>query len=182
MPNYRRNYIGGGTYFFTVVTFNRRPWLCQDFAREALRNAIKEVRNTYPFLIDAWVSLPNHLHCIWTLPEQDKEFSVRWRLIKTSVTKKCAPLLQHKEETGSRKKREERSLWQRRFWEHTIRNERDFEAHCDYIHYNPVKHGLCSSPKDWPYSTFHRFVEDGYYPADWGASVAPRIPDGIGRE
>ncbi len=182
MPNYKRNLLPGGTFFFTLVTHERRPWLCTEKARKALRLAIGEVRAKRPFTIRAWVLLPDHLHCLWMLPADDDDFPLRWRLIKTGVTRQCADLCDDLPESPSRSQRAEGHLWQRRFWEHTIRDERDYAAHCDYIHYNPVKHGHCKSPGDWPYSTFHRFVASGSYPADWGADQAPKSVAGIGRE
>ncbi|MEK7243088.1 MAG: transposase [Thermodesulfobacteriota bacterium] len=182
MPNYKRNFLAGGTFFFTVVTYERRPWLCTEKARNALRMAIREVRAKRPFTIGAWVLLPDHLHCLWELPEEDHDFSVRWRLIKTRVSRECANLFEKAPEIPSRLLRAESNLWQRRFWEHTIRDERDYAAHCDYIHYNPVKHGLCKSPGDWRYSTFYRFVTQRIYPADWGAGVEPKIAEETGKE
>ncbi|MDI6726447.1 MAG: transposase, partial [Smithellaceae bacterium] len=156
MPNYKRNLLPGCTFFFTVVTHKRSPWLCTEKARKALRRAIGEVRLKRPFTIKAWVVLPDHLHCLWALPEDDHDFSLRWRLIKTRVSRQCADLYDDIPETPSRLQRAEGRLWQRRFWEHTIRDEGDYAAHCDYTHYNPVKHGHCKSPGNWPYSTFHR--------------------------
>ncbi len=175
MPNYRRNFVKGGTWFFTVVTYNRCPWLCDDDSRKVLREGIEKVRQKHPFTIDAWVLLPEHLHCIWTLPEGDADFSVRWRLIKTYVTKhlgnaRCdtpAANTPYIVKSASRERRKEQYRWQRRFWEHTIRDQEDYNRHCDYIHFNPVKHELCAHPKDWEYSTFHRFVENDWYSFDW---------------
>ena len=132
MPNYRRLTIAGGTYFFTQVTHQRQSWLCTDLARATLRSAITQARQTYPFTIEALVLLPNHLHCIWTLPEGDSDYATRWRLIKTYVTKQAASqLIQTKIVSASRQKRREGVLWQRRFWEHLIRDETDFSHHCD---------------------------------------------------
>ena len=166
MPDYRRNRVPGGTYFFTLVTARRQPVLCHREVRAALRGAIERVRADRPFCIEAWVLLPDHLHCIWTLPDGDSDYSGRWRLIKLCM---CRALAQPR-------------FWQRRFWEHTVRDGADLKAHLDYIHYNPVRHGLCASPGAWPYSTFHRFVRAGMYPAGWGADVPVRIPDGVGKE
>jgi len=181
MPNYRRAWTQGGCYFFTVVTYQRRPWLCLPEARQALRQAIQTVRAKHPFAIHAWVLLPDHLHCVWSLPEGDDNFALRWRLIKLIVTKQCRHLdCLHQD--ISRAKRKERTLWQRRYWEHRIRDEADYAAHCDYIHFNPVKHGLCERPDEWPWSTFHRFVQEGKYAAEWGAAKAPELDEGIGRE
>ncbi len=176
MPEYRRFRITGGTYFFTLVTHNRHPWLCSEFGRSTLRKAIEWVRLKYPFEIDAFVLLPEHIHCIWTLPDGDYNYSIRWKWIKTFVTKRCEDKLGLKYPMSeSRKKRQESNLWQRRFWEHLIRDDEDFEAHCNYIHYNPVKHGLCSSPKDWKFSSFNRLVKAGIYAEDWGVYKVPKI-------
>ncbi len=183
MPEYRRLRIEGGTYFFTLVTYNRHPWLCSEIARSTLRKAIEWVRLKYPFEIDALVLLPEHLHCIWTLPDGDDNYSIRWKWIKTFVTKRCQDKLCLKypmSESG--KKRQEGNLWQRRFWEHLIRDEEDFQAHCDYIHYNPVKHGLCNSPGDWQFSSFNRFVKKGIYSEDWGVNEVPKISQLIADE
>jgi len=176
MTNYHRITIAGGTYFFTQVTHQRYPWLCGNTARTLLRDAITHVRQKYPFTIDALVLLPDHLHCIWTLPPGDSDYATRWRLIKTYVTKhRTSTLAIDASINDSRQKRQESNLWQRRFWEHWIRNQADFVQHCDYIHYNPVKHGLCSAPTKWAYSSFHRFVAQGIYAADWGEMQAPEI-------
>lgn len=122
--------------------------------------------------------LPDHFHCLWTLPKEDSDNSTRIRLIKTYVTKNCGLQLNIAANlTQSRKKRQEGNLWQRRFWEHLIRDEADFERHCDYIHYNPVKHRLCSAPSDWRFSSFHRFVVQGIYPFDWGVDETLNFPN-----
>lgn len=178
MTSYRRAKINGGTYFFTQVTHQRQPWMCSDAARLLLREAINHVRQKYPFSIDALVLLPDHLHCIWTLPDDDYDFGIRWRLIKTYVTKHGQDLGVGSRINASRQRRQEGNLWQRRFWEHAIRDEEDYVSHCDYIHYNPVKHGLCESSASWPYSSFHRFVEAGIYSRDWGMSPVADIPTG----
>ena len=182
MPNYTRNFIPGGTFFFTVVTHERRTWLCSDAARTSLRQAIDKVRRNLAFSIDAWVLLPDHLHCIWTLPPGDTDYSSRWRLIKGYVSKSFADECDDELLSPSRLKRRERGLWQRRFWEHTIRDEADFAAHCNYIHYNPVKHGLCTSSREWPFSTFHSFVKSGVYGVDWGGGNIARLMEGVGGE
>ena len=149
MPNDRRAKQPGSTYFITQVTHHRHPWLITDIARLALRTAINHVRQNYPFTIDAFVLLPDHFHCLWTLPPGDSELSTRLRLIKTFVTKHYSEQLDIKTDISlSRQKRNERNLWQRRFWEHLIRDERDFANHCDYIHYNPVRHRQCLVPQD----------------------------------
>jgi len=180
MPNYRRVY-SGHTYFFTVVTWQRRPILCAEASRRLLRQLIDELRLTRPFRVDAWVLLPDHLHCIWTLPADDTDYSMRWGWIKQRFSARIRRQLVLPEPSATRRQRHESSVWQRRFWEHCIRDEADFAAHCDYIHYNPVKHGLVTAPRDWPYSTFHRLVRAGGYPPDWGGPVA-EPPSDIGGE
>ncbi|MBW4604061.1 MAG: transposase [Calothrix sp. FI2-JRJ7] len=175
-PEYRRLKHQGGTYFFTLVTYDRYPWLCNEDARFALRTSMNRVRQKYPFKIDVFVLLPEHFHCILTLPEGDSDFATRWRLIKYLVTKRYADKLALQYPISeSRQKRGERNLWQRRFWEHLIRDDRDYENHCNYIHYNPVKHGLCNSPQDWKYSSYHRLVKQNIYSKDWGTSEVPNI-------
>lgn len=169
MPNYRRPGIAGSTYFFTVVTHQRKPVLTTEAVRLALRTAINEVRITLPFKIDAWVLMPDHLHCIWTLPPGDGHFAARWAIIKRHVSRECGAMVEATP-NASRKRRNEQTFWQRRFWEHQIRNDDDLAKHLDYIHWNPIKHGLVGSVKDWPYSLFHRYVEERYYPADWGGT------------
>ena len=173
MATYRRARIPGGTYFFTVVTYHRRPVFSMPEARIFLREAIQEVRVLHPFVIDAWVLLPEHLHCIWTLPPGDMNYSIRWGKIKAGFSRRARELLYNESLLGSsRKKKRESSIWQRRFWEHTIRDEKDLRSHMDYIHYNPVKHGLVDNVCDWPYSTFHRMVEQGIYPREWATDKA----------
>ena len=170
MSEYRRAHIPGGAYFFTVKTFERRPVLTHEHYRVALREAITEVRGRLPFDSLAWVLLPDHIHTIWKLPEGDVDYSLRWSLIKQHVTRKYAERTQEVLVSRSRQKRREGTIWQRRFWEHLIRDDRDFRRHIDYIHYNPVKHGHVSKVVDWPYSTFHRFVRNGVYSKDWASA------------
>jgi len=208
MPNYRR-VREGHMYFFTVVTYQRQPILCRDECVNALSAVVSEVRSRYPFTTVAGVLLPEHLHSIWELPEGDSDYSIRWALIKKEFTKRIGgvvgtahpatgvvgattmgavgiahptvDLVGAAHPTRSRQRHREGTVWQRRFWEHQIRDEADLTAHCDYIHYNPVRHGLVSAPKDWPHSTFHRFVAEGIYPPDWGASPI-EFPDNVGNE
>lgn len=176
MPYYRRSRTAGATYFFTVVTYQRQKILCDEIVRNALRQAINSVRKKRPFQIDAWVLLPDHLHCIWTLPQGDNDYSSRWSMIKRKVSTICRDLYKRPELlNASKQKRRESTLWQRRFWEHQIRDELDYQYHVDYIHYNPVKHGLCEVVVDWSHSTFHRYVERGVYPLDWAG--VPEISD-----
>ena len=163
MPNYRRSNSPGSCYFFTVVTDHRQPILTHPDCRNALRDAIITTREQHPFTIDAWVLLPDHLHAIWSLPENDADFSIRWGKIKVSVTRSLR-------EVGLCND----SIWQKRFWEHEIRDETDFRHHMDYIHYNPVKHGLVEAVADWPHSTFHRQCALGVHPKGWGQGVVMR--------
>jgi Transposase and inactivated derivatives len=163
MPNYRRTRIQGGSYFFTVVLADRQSSLLLDRV-DVLRTAIRGAKQARPFCIEAIVVLPDHLHCIWTLPKGDSNFAIRWAHIKGMFSKNVAA----SEPRGlSRIAKRERGIWQRRFWEHAIRDERDFALHADYIHYNPVKHGWAVSPAEWPLSSFSRFVAPGAYPPDW---------------
>ncbi|MCA1248508.1 transposase [Massilia sp. MS-15] len=170
MPHYRRA-LAGSTYFFTVVTHRRRPILCDEPMRIALRSAIGKVRGRLPFDIDAMVLMPDHLHCIWTLPDGDTNFSLRWSQIKHHVSYTCRRLYPATV-SASRQRQRTAAIWQRRFWEHQIRDERDLERHVDYIHYNPVKHGFVQAAFAWPYSTFNRFVRNGMYAVDWGGNPA----------
>lgn len=170
MPNYRRADVDGGTYFFTVNTLHRRPFLVHAEVRASLRMAIAHVRTTLPFAIEAWVLLPDHLHCLWTLPPGDTDFATRWRLIKTKVTQVCGEKFGNDHcLTERRKAKRQGSLWQNRYWEHLIRDERDFVSHVEYAHWNPVKHGLVQRVADWPFSSFHRYAREGIYPQDWGS-------------
>ena len=169
MSHYRRADTAGATYFFTVVTYRRQTILCDEGVRQALRDAVVSVREKRPFTIDAWVLLPDHVHCIWTLPPGDADFSMRWSMIKRQVSVTCGSLYKRPEWINpSKRQHRESTFWQRRYWEHQIRDESDFRRHVDYIHYNPVKHGLCRRAVGWPHSTFHRYVAQGVYSADWG--------------
>ena len=164
---YRRAFVEGGSFFFTLVTEKRRPIFASAEAVEVLRSAFRSVRATRPFALDAIVVLPDHLHCIWTLPPGDADFATRWRLVKTWLTRHCDPALRSMP-NASQVRRREQALWQHRYWEHMLRDERDFERHVEYIHYNPVKHGYVDSPMAWPHSSFRRYVEAGIYEAGWG--------------
>jgi putative transposase len=164
MPEYRRNRIEGGTYFFTLALADRRSDLLVKEV-DALRASVSRTRALYPFTIDAWVVMPEHLHAVWTLPADDAYFSTRWTLIKRGFSARIAA---GESRSASRIAKGERGIWQRRFWEHTIRDEADFRRHVDYVHFNPVKHGLVGNTWDWPFSSFRRAVARGDYPADWG--------------
>jgi|SRR5579885_1079845 len=169
MPHYRRNYVPGGTYFFTVVTHQRRPILTSELGRRCLREALLQVQQKHPFEVFAIVLLPDHLHTIWTLPPKDANFSLRWRKIKEEFTRSyLAGGGQEGSSTISRRRHRERAVWQRRFWEHTCRDEEDLKRFLDYLHWNPVKHRLAARVRDYPWSSFHRFVQLGEYDLDWG--------------
>jgi len=176
---YRRIFIPGASYFFTLVTELRRPILSSASAVDVLRTAFHTVRKTRPFEVDAIVVLPDHLHCIWTLPPGDSDFSTRWRLIKTHFTKHCDPALRA-ETNSARIAKREQAVWQHRYWEHLLRDEADYTRHIEYIHYNPVKHGWASSAMEWPHSSFKRYVADGIYPPDWAHGAIDL--EGIGHE
>ena len=174
MTNYRRNFVSGGSYFFTVNLANRRLRLLTDHI-DILKAAFRDTRARHPFTIDAVVVLPDHLHAMWTLPDGDRDFDTRWRLIKSSFSR---ALPKDEDISASRLNKGERGIWQRRYWEHTLRDEGDLGRHFDYIHFNPVKHGYVNRVQDWPYSSFHRMVRLGIYPSDWvGRGVIDDKPE-----
>ena len=178
MPNWRRAVIPGGTYFFTLVTNQRRPIFSDVASRELLGNIMRECRSSYPFEVVAMVLLPDHLHAIWNMPRGDAAYSKRWQWIKTRFTKRW--LDQGGEETvvsTGRKRDGRRGVWQPKFWEHTIQDENEFDIYFDYIHFNPVRHGYCKCPRDWRASSFHRWVRKGVYPEDWACGTNGRRPD-----
>lgn len=167
MTEYRRFYIANATWFFTVNLAQRHNnnLLIQEI--DSLRIAFRYVQQRKPFHINAVVILPDHLHCMWTLPPGDDDYSTRWNLLKGHFSRAINP---GERISDSRLKRRERGIWQRRFWAHLIVNQDDFNHHVDYIHWNPLKHGHVKQIGDWPYSSFHRFVKAGIYPANWGHS------------
>ena len=167
MPRYRRANIAGGTFFFTVAIADRSDDL---LVREVdrLRSVYRSVSKRYPFHTIAICILPDHLHAIWSLPESDADFALRWSLIKAGFSRGLdadAP------RSARHVAKRERGLWQRRYWEHAIRNETDLARHVDYIHFNPVKHGLVTRVVDWPHSSFHQYVARGDLPEDWGGDM-----------
>jgi putative transposase len=171
MSWYRRWYQEGGLYFFSLVTFGRRPFLTIDLARRQLHAALRKTQKERPFDIVAMVLLPDHLHCLWKLPVGDDDFSTRWRLVKSRFTiDMLASGFRELGRNESRRKRQEHAIWQRRFWEHLIEDEEDWKRHLDYIHYNPVKHGHASLPRDWEFSTMRRYIAMGEYDDLWGNS------------
>lgn len=177
MPNFRRSRVAGATYFFTVVTAERRRILCEENARTILRQCMVECRHRWPFQIDAIVLLPDHLHALWTLPIADGEYSRRWAWIKKEFTTRWLRAGgAESARTPGQIRDGRRGVLQAKFWEHTIRDTHDYERHADYIHYNPVHHGLCGRPVDWPYSSIHRWIQRGWYVPNWGTNerfVAP---------
>jgi putative transposase len=174
MPDYRRFRVPGGSYFFTINLLDRQSDLLVRHI-DVLRESVRRTRRQRPFRIDAWVVLPEHMHCVITLPQGDDDFSTRIKAIKIRFARAIPPA-EHRSRV--RAARRERGIWQRRFWEHAIRNERDYARHVDYVHFNPVKHGLVAFARDWPYSTFHRLVKLGLYSADWGAGPTEAFPAG----
>ena len=169
MSEYRRWWVPGGTYFFTVNLADRSQRLLVE-RFDALRDVACAVRHAHAFEIVAWVVMPNHLHAIWTLPDGDQDFARRWMLIKQSFSRSVPA---GERVSASRRRTGERGIWQRRYWEHLIRDERDLRNHIDYIHFNPVKHGWVQRPGDWPHSSFNRFVLEGVLPADWAGAPDP---------
>jgi putative transposase len=162
MPNYRRAFVPGGCWFFTVNLLERRKALLVDHV-DALCAAVEQTRKRYPLVIDAVVVLQDHIRAVWTLPPGDADFSLRWRLIKSRFAK---ALPKQERLSAVRVARNERGIWQRRFWEHLIRDEADHARHVEYCYVNPLKHGLVTRLSDWPYSSFHRDVRAGLFPED----------------
>ena len=176
MPNYRRVHEPGAMYFFTLVTNHRAPILTTELGRRSLRSALVVARSRWPFEITAMVLLPDHLHAIWSLPRGNAEYPRRWSWIKRAFTVEWLKGGGGEGQVSrSKQNARRRGVWQRRYWEHHIRDENDLERHCDYIHYNPVKHGLVGCPRDWEYSSFHRFVQSGDYPQDWACGSHPAL-------
>jgi putative transposase len=178
MTEYRRLREPGGTYFFTVVTYGRQPILIDPNSRSILRKVWMDVQTKHPFETVAVCLLTDHLHTIWKLPDGDTDYSMRWNEIKRHFTheylrKFDADIYRNE----SRVKRREQAIWQRRFWEHTFFDQDDLNAHIDYIHINPIKHGLVKRVADWPWSSFHRYVKMGVYPVVWGGETDCAIMD-----
>ena len=161
--HYRRARVKGGIYFFTVVTHDRLPLFDNPANVILFEEALHHVKSRHPIQQHAYVILPDHIHCIWQLPEDCDDFSLRWRLVKHYVSRHTP----------------KQPFWQKRFWEHLIRDESDYRQHLDYIHYNPAKHGLAKHPREWPHSSYHRYFEKQWYTADWGENV-PKIEGEFG--
>jgi putative transposase len=164
MPRYRRAHVPGGLFFFTVVLADRSSDLLVRHV-DRLRRIYGSVRERLPFETVAVCIIPDHLHALWSLPRGDADYSLRWSLIKSGFSR---GLPGYTPRNSSKIIRRERRIWQRRYWEHAIRDDADLERHVDYIHFNPVKHGHVSQVSDWPYSSFHRYVAHGMLPPDWG--------------
>ena len=167
MPNYRRHRVPGGTYFFTVNLLERQRRL---FVTEI--ETLRKVRAARPFLIDCWVVLPDHLHCVWTLPPDDADYPARRKAIKIAFSKSIPKT---ERLSAVRLANGERGIWQRRYWAHSIRDDLDYARHVDYVHFNPVKHGHVARVRDWPYSSFSRYVAAGIYPIDWASDDGEKM-------
>lgn len=169
MKRYRRNYQMGATYFFTICLEDRNSDLLITHIQE-LRTAFRKTYLKMPFITDAMVIMPDHIHALWTMPPDDSDFSTRIRLFKSHFSRNISPILKHTL-NNNRLKHKEVGIWQQRFWEHTIYDDADYQRHMDYIHFNPIKHGLVKNLNDWEYSTFHREVANGHYPKNWTLSI-----------
>jgi putative transposase len=179
---YRRATVPGASYFFTLITYQRQRLFSDPSNVERWHRAVAKVQRARPFVVEAEVVMPDHLHIIWTLPETEADYATRIWLIKTAFTKGQLSRIGFGTVNESRARKGERNVWQRRYWEHVIRDEKDFQAHVDYIHINPVKHGLVERPCDWPHSTFGIWLERGVYDPWWGSDDMPPRPNWAGRE
>jgi putative transposase len=178
MSHYRRWRQPGGTFFFTVVSQGRRPVFSNPAVRDMLGRALRTVNLERPVETLGIILLPEHLHCLWRLPDGDENYSIRWKRIKELVTKSYrAAAMAEAPTSAARDRRGERGVWHRRYWEHWIRDELDLKRHLDYIHYNPVKHGLVGRAADWPFSSFARYVASGEYQLDWGEAEPANLRD-----
>jgi putative transposase len=175
--DYRRNYVPGGTYFFTIVTHLRRKIFHRPEAISILRQSFTYVQKNHPFKVMGYVFLPDHIHMIWTLPEGDADYSTRWRLIKSKFSMDFPTDFLDIPISQSKIARGERGIWQRRFWEHTIRDEDDLHNHLNYIHYNPVKHGYVDDPMLWKLSSYAKFFESGDSLEHWDRETELNIPE-----
>lgn len=179
MSDYRRWFVAGGTYFFTLVTCHRYPFFRDSMARDFLAMAIRRTKTSQPFDLPAIVLLHDHLHYLVTLPQGDSDYPGRMKAIKDCFTSDWLAAGGHEEQvTASQKRRGHRGIWQRRYHEHVIRDESDLERHFDYIHFNPVKHRYVTRVKDWLWSSFHRHMTSGHYSENWGSGPLPHL-DGM---
>ena len=164
MPKYIRSQLAGATYFFTLTLAQCQTQFLTDNIH-LFRQAYQRANALHPLTTVAICVLPDHLHAIWQMPVDDGDFALRWRMIKSNFSRNFGA---NQQRSNSKIKHREKGIWQRRYWEHQIRDEIDLQRHVDYIHYNPVKHGLVSQVKDWPHSTFHKYVAQGIYTENWG--------------
>jgi putative transposase len=176
MLHYRRAFLKGGTFFFTVVTYRRYPIFKEEASIDLLWRCLQTTMLSHPFMVDAVVILSDHLHTIWTLPDYESDFSTRWKMIKGAFSRHYSGC-KTEDISESMRRKNEKGIWQRRFWEHAIHDQEDFNRHCDYIHYNPVKHGLVNSPIEWKHSSFRGLVEKGIYPMNWGHAVGKDLAE-----
>jgi putative transposase len=175
MSDYRRYFVPGGTYFFTLVCFRRRAVFNQSVGRRILGRVMRDCKSRWPYETNAIILLPDHLHAIWTLPRGDAEYPKRWGWIKKEFTKAWLEGGGHDLPVTAASAREQRrGVWQTKYREHTIDDVEDFEAHFDYVHFNAVKHGYVTRAADWPWSSFHRWVELGHYPKQWAETTPPK--------
>ncbi len=178
MPEYRRSWVPGGTFFFTLVTFNRRPIFSSEANCQLFTRVWNDVQSRHPFESIAACVLPDHIHAIWKLPEDDADYPMRWKEIKRLFTQEYnRNNLKGMVRSQSQQIQGEATIWHRRYWEHTIRDQDDLNAHIDYVHINPLKHGLVNMVKEWPWSSFHRYVRMGIYPTDWGGKAEIKLMD-----
>ncbi len=177
MRKYKRLREQGASYFFTLVTHERRKLFLEAETVELLSSSIATVQERHPFELAALVVLPAHLHALWQLPSHDADYPTRWRLIKERFTKAWVKRHGPTNPNASRLAKGEQALWQRRYWEHLIRDDEDLGPHLDYIHLNPVHHGLADAPKNWPHSSFAAWVAEGVYEAGWGSDEKPQLPE-----
>lgn len=176
MPNYRRYFVPGGTYFFTLKTEHNHPLFERDEIVELFESVLGEAKSRWPFEVIAYAILPDHIHTLWSLPSGDTEYPTRWGWIKKEFTTRYLSQGGTEEPISSARQLSGRKgVWQRHYWEHLIRDEEDFERHFDYIHWNPVKHHYVKAPRDWAHSSFHQWVNSGHYEINWGRGA--ELPD-----
>ncbi len=182
MPNYRRWRMDGGVFFFTIVMYRRRRLLTSPKSRQMLHEAFDEARSHHPFEIDGLVLIPDHIHMLMRLPDGEDDYSRRISAMKRNFTERFLSCESETAQSDGRSNQGYRGVWQERFYEHCIRDYKDFKQHLDYIHVNPVKHGLVERPADWAWSSFDRYVKQGVYEPDWcgdvdgfGINIAPEF-------